>query len=94
MTLYFTIITLTIIFTLFSLLTYFGLIFKHSKFRGMLKSELFSFIIKRITFALFSLFLIIVIVFLLTEMIQVNNLNVNKSIIKSLIDYFYNKIKA
>lgn len=95
-------ITLSIILAIIMFLSmiYFGLIFKNTKIYNLLKHPLTMLMIKKVVFAIFTLFLITISIFLITEMIPqkyFNDANFNEmtlsnnsSIINKLLNYLYN----
>lgn len=76
------------IFLLFSslFLLYKGLIFKNSKIRVLIRSDIFVYIIKKLIFLVLSMITIIIIIFILTELLVTNS---KENIFTGLLKYMY-----
>ena len=87
MILYWIVTGLLLLFLLILLLIYSGLIFKNSKIYTVLKSTLFHCALKKITFSIFTLFIIIITIFLLTSLLPDYQQSSSK---ETLFSYLYN----
>lgn len=87
--LYCFIISVIFITGLITILSCKGIIFKHSKMQTFLTSEIFSIIIKKLLLAIITFFIINTMVFIITELMNKNNIIDS---LKNLTSYYYSII--